>query len=132
MIVRVDHSSVLPPFEQLRHQIAAAISAGELQPGDAFPSVRQLAADLQIAAGTVQRAYRELTADGILIARGRRGTFVADDLPQEPVAGDAALAIQARTFVHAARSLGADDHTVRTAVATALAAIPEPQLRPQH
>lgn len=132
MIVRVDHSSVLPPFEQLRYQIAAAISAGEIHPGEALPSVRQLAADLQIAAGTVQRAYRELTNDGILIRRGRRGTFVADDLPPEPVKGDAALTTKARTFVHDARSLGADDHTIRTAVATALAAIPELQLRPQH
>jgi DNA-binding transcriptional regulator YhcF (GntR family) len=36
---------------------------------------------------TVARAYRELVADGYLVAHGRSGTFVADDAP-EPEATD--------------------------------------------
>lgn len=44
--------------------------------GQKLPTVRQLAADLGLAANTVARAYRELEADAIITTQGRRGTFV--------------------------------------------------------
>ncbi len=52
------------------------MAQGDLAPGTRLPTVRQLAADLGLAANTVARAYRELEADGVLATYGRKGTFV--------------------------------------------------------
>jgi GntR family transcriptional regulator len=49
-----------------------------LQPGDALPSVRQLAADLGINPNTVKQAYRELEREGLVHVRRGQGTFVTD------------------------------------------------------
>lgn len=68
--------SQVPPFEQLRAQLASMAASGELAPGARLPTVRQLAADLGLAANTVARTYRELEADGVVATHGRRGTFV--------------------------------------------------------
>ena len=59
-------------MEGLRQQIAAGI----LQPGDRLPSVRELAAQLAINPNTIQRAYRELEADGWVESQAGRGCFV--------------------------------------------------------
>jgi DNA-binding transcriptional regulator YhcF (GntR family) len=76
MIVAVDPRSPVPPFEQVRAQIAAAVESGELHGEERLPTVRQLAADLRLAVNTVARAYRELEAAGQVESRGRHGTFV--------------------------------------------------------
>ena len=62
MIVGLDPQSPVPPYEQLRGQIAGAIARGELRAEERLPTVRQLAADLRLAVNTVARAYRELEA----------------------------------------------------------------------
>jgi DNA-binding transcriptional regulator YhcF (GntR family) len=72
----VDPASTTAPFEQVRTQLATLVAQGDLAPGTKLPTVRQLAADLGLAANTVARAYRELEADGVLATYGRRGTFV--------------------------------------------------------
>lgn len=78
MIVEIDPHSPLPPYEQLRQQIATLITTGTLDPGTRLPPIRQLAADLELATGTVARAYRELEADRLVVTGGRRGTRVSD------------------------------------------------------
>jgi GntR family transcriptional regulator len=79
-VLTIDHDSAVPPFEQLRTQIAAMVVTGELEPGKKLPTVRQLARDLGLAANTVARAYRELEADQVISTQGRRGTFVRSEL----------------------------------------------------
>ncbi|MBB2976717.1 DNA-binding transcriptional regulator YhcF (GntR family) [Microbacterium endophyticum] len=76
MIV-IDPRSSLPPFEQVREQLLGAVADGELAPGARLPTVRHLAEELGVAAGTVARAYRELEASGVIETRGRNGTFVS-------------------------------------------------------
>ena len=78
MIVEIDPHSPLPPYEQLREQIAGMITSGTLEPGSRLPPIRQLASDLDLAAGTVARAYRELEGDRLVVTAGRRGTRVSD------------------------------------------------------
>ncbi len=75
--VTIDHESTVPPYEQLRSQLAFQVRAGALRAGDRLPTVRQLARDLGLANNTVARAYRELEADELATGDGRRGTFVA-------------------------------------------------------
>ncbi|WP_167040594.1 GntR family transcriptional regulator [Salinibacterium sp. ZJ454] len=74
-MITIDESDPTPPFEQIRRQLADEIHSGNLESGHRLPSVRQLAADLRIAAGTVARAYTELEADGLLES-SRAGTRV--------------------------------------------------------
>ncbi len=77
MILEVDGDSPVPSYEQLREQLVTLITSGVLAQGTRLPTIRQLAADLDLAPGTIQRAYREVEADGMLVARGRKGTTVA-------------------------------------------------------
>ncbi len=102
----VDHSSVQPPFEQLRTQIASRVTAGDLAPGTKLPTVRQLAGELGLAANTVARAYRELEADGVIVTEGRRGSFVRSSAlePGSGTADDARAA--AASYVALARRTG--------------------------
>jgi DNA-binding transcriptional regulator YhcF (GntR family) len=77
----LDLRSATPPYEQIRSQISSLVAMGELSPGTRLPSVRNLAADLGIAAGTVARAYKELEAAGIVESRRRGGTIVTGVAP---------------------------------------------------
>jgi DNA-binding transcriptional regulator YhcF (GntR family) len=77
MELSIDPASDEAPYEQLRTQIASRAASGDLPAGTKLATVRQLAADLGLAANTVARAYRELEADGVVETLGRRGTFVS-------------------------------------------------------
>jgi DNA-binding transcriptional regulator YhcF (GntR family) len=76
-MIGYDPRSPVPPYEQVRSQLARQISAGELAPGTRLPTVRRLAGDLGLAVNTVARAYRELERDTLVTTRGRNGTVVA-------------------------------------------------------
>jgi DNA-binding transcriptional regulator YhcF (GntR family) len=76
-VVTIDPDAAEPPYEQLRHQLAARIADGSLPAGARLPTVRALAAELGLAPNTVARTYRELHAAELLETRGRAGTFVA-------------------------------------------------------
>jgi DNA-binding transcriptional regulator YhcF (GntR family) len=76
-VIRLDPSSAVPPYEQVRSQLAGRIADGALPPGTRLPPVRRLAEDLGLAANTVARAYRELEEAGLVETHGRGGTLVA-------------------------------------------------------
>ncbi|MBV7295942.1 GntR family transcriptional regulator [Corynebacterium sp. TAE3-ERU12] len=75
--IAINTADPTPAFEQLRRQIADRITSGVLQVGDRLPSVRQLARDLDLAPGTVARAYKELDTAGLTVSRRGGGTRVA-------------------------------------------------------
>jgi DNA-binding transcriptional regulator YhcF (GntR family) len=101
-LLSVDPDSAVPPFEQVRSQIAEAIRSGALPAETRLPPVRQLAADLGLAVNTVARSYRELETAGLLETRGRNGTFVAG-LPSE---SRRLATTAARAFISRMRDLG--------------------------
>ncbi|MDT9594429.1 GntR family transcriptional regulator [Nocardioides zeae] len=101
MLTPPDPSLDTPPFEQLRGQVARAVADGSLAPGERLPTVRALAAELGVATNTVARVYRELEQDGVVVTRGRAGTFVA-----ESGAGDADADAALTAYVLAARRAG--------------------------
>lgn len=116
--VVVDTSSGLAPWRQIHHQLVRMIDARVLGPGTRLPTIRQLARDLGVAAGTVARVYRELeSAELVVTARGK-GTVVADRAPAVG-ARELGLATAAAAYVRDARAHGAD---VDAAVAAVLAA----------
>lgn len=78
-MISIDPASAMPPFEQIRVQIADLVLAGELKAAQRLPTVRQLAADLQVAPGTVAKAYALLESEGLLVTSRSKGTHVAAD-----------------------------------------------------
>jgi DNA-binding transcriptional regulator YhcF (GntR family) len=98
----VDPLDSTPPFEQLRRQIASRVASGELPPGTRLPTVRSLAAELDLAVNTVARTYKELESDGVVATEGRRGTFVS--ATAAAASSDAATA--AARYAATARRLG--------------------------
>src|ERR1700733_5160396 len=76
MEITVDIDNPVPAFEQLIEQVKAAVTAGVLKAGDALPSIRQLANDLELNNKTVAKAYKLLERDSIIETKGYRGTYV--------------------------------------------------------
>ena len=80
----LDRSQSEPIYRQLYLRFRESIADGRLRPGDRVPAVRALAAELNLARGTVEAAYQLLIGEGYLIARGAAGTVVTPHLPPVP------------------------------------------------
>lgn len=78
MQISIQSRSMVPIYEQVVDQFQAAIIQGELQPGNAVPSVRALARELGISALTVKKAYDQLAQEGYLVVVQGKGAFVAE------------------------------------------------------
>ncbi len=113
---RLDETSSVPPFEQIRVRILDLAASGKLAVGTRLPPVRALAAQLSVAVNTVARAYRELEQAGIVRTAGRAGTVVAaagdESLAQVAAAASEYAAVVSRHGV----GLGAALELVRAAV----------------
>ena len=68
-----------PMYEQVKDGIKEAIMNGELKAHDLMPSVRQLAADLNVSMITTKRAYADLERDGLIYTVAGKGTFVKSE-----------------------------------------------------
>mgnify|MGYP000333531209 CR=1 FL=1 len=77
MDIIVSNMDSTPIYEQITRQIKAKILGGELQPGEALPSMRLLAKELRISVITTKRAYEELEREGLIVTQTGRGSFVA-------------------------------------------------------
>lgn len=86
MIIRVDAADPEPLFAQIVASVKRAVAAGEAQPGDRLPSVRDLALELIVNPNTVARAYQVLEAEGVTISRKGAGTAIAPRRAAAPVA----------------------------------------------
>lgn len=62
----VHPSSGVPIYRQVMGQVCALIAGGRLVPGELLPSVRQLAAELQVNMMTISKAYARLEAEGVI------------------------------------------------------------------
>ena len=67
-----------PIYRQLKEKVVSMILGEDLKPGDALPSVRQIAADFQLNPITVSRAYQELVDENIIEMRRGLGMFVLE------------------------------------------------------
>jgi GntR family transcriptional regulator len=77
MRILISNSSPDPIYEQIVRQVKSQIISGELAEGEALPSIRKLAHELQISVITTKRAYEELEKEGLIDTVGGKGTFVA-------------------------------------------------------
>jgi DNA-binding transcriptional regulator YhcF (GntR family) len=119
--IRLDPSSSVPVGEQLRRRLESLILSGSLSPGERVPTVRSLARSQHLAPGTVAKAYRSLESQGLLVGRGRLGTFVAEELPDRPTDAEDLLGRAAQVYARRARQLGFDPSQALRRVRTELA-----------
>lgn len=76
MHIILNHSSMVPIYEQLMEQIKSEIIQSNLVEGEGLPSVRKLAGELRISALTVKKAYDKLEEEGFVTTIHGKGTFV--------------------------------------------------------
>ena len=77
MEIIISNNANKPIYEQITTQIKAMIMSGELQAGDAIPSMRSLAKSIHVSVITVQKAYEDLQRDGFIETTVGRGSFVS-------------------------------------------------------
>lgn len=79
MDITVNGSTHEPIYEQIANQIKGLIINQRLKPGEALPSIRRLAAQLNISVITTKRAYDELEQEGFIETVIGKGCFVSKD-----------------------------------------------------
>lgn len=82
-MVHLDYRDARPIYAQIADNFRMQIRTGVLANGDKLPSVRELASELAINPNTIQRAYRELEAEGYIASVSGKGSFVCDATRQE-------------------------------------------------
>lgn len=96
-----------PLSAQLRRQVELAIAHGELAPGEALTSVRQLAKELKINPNTISKAFSLLVQSGSLVSHPGKGYFVAQtEVRFSDAEIDRQIKNAAETFIVATRPLG--------------------------
>lgn len=76
-MISINYRDPRPIYEQIQSELCRLMLTGALPPGSRLPSVRELAGQLAINPNTIQRAYRELEADGYILSVAGKGSFVA-------------------------------------------------------
>ncbi len=105
-IFRVDDTSDLPIWVQLRNRITYLIRTGHFKPGEQLPSIRSLAAEAKINYNTVTKAYRELELAGLVVMVRGRGMYVEKNLAEEAEPDLAAADMLLEDCVRRYRTLG--------------------------
>lgn len=77
-MIKIDTSSFIPIYEQVKNQIKRQVGLGILKPNQVLPSIRDLATELLINPNTVARAYRELEREDFIFTRKGKGCYVSD------------------------------------------------------
>ena len=80
-MVHLDYRDARPIYTQIVDGFRDQILSGVLEAGERLPSVRELAQQLTINPNTIQRAYRELEANGWIVTVTGKGCFVSDCAP---------------------------------------------------
>lgn len=77
-MIHINYRDPRPIYLQVKEGFRKLMVTGALYTGEKIPSVRELAASLAINPNTIQRAYRELEAEGYICSVPGKGSFVAD------------------------------------------------------
>jgi GntR family transcriptional regulator len=121
MEIIINPSYPIPVYSQLIEQIKIAVAKEDINPGDALPSVRQLANDLDLNHNTVAKAYKLLIRDNVIQSKGYRGTFIHPDA-KENCNFDLNSVVMSKLLdtIKVLRNIGATDSEIRIAFANVL------------
>jgi GntR family transcriptional regulator len=113
-------------YQQIIDQITARVMAGDCPPGQALPSIRELAASCGVSLITVKRAYEELETAGVILTRHGKGSVVAEraDLARRLLHSE--LERQLSAAAATALKLGLQRETLHDQLDAALAAHGQP------
>jgi GntR family transcriptional regulator len=87
-MVPVQWNDSAPIYRQLKERVIAMMLDGVLKPGDALPSVRQVAAEYQLNPITVSRAYQELADEALVEKRRGLGMYVTEEASKKLLANE--------------------------------------------
>lgn len=123
--IEIDDASSSSIYEQIVARVQEGVATGSLRPGDRIPPLRRLADELDIAPGTVARAYGELERLGVVVTDGARGTRVAEPERSALPADERRRTLEGllRPVAVAAYHLGSDAAEFRAAAEAAMAGI---------
>lgn len=102
----VNPKSKQPLYEQLVEQLRRQLVLGVMEAGAAMPSVRQLATELGINPNTIQKAYRRMEEEGMILSIPGKGSFVSDNLADLLKKQRADQQSQLRQMLQACREAG--------------------------
>lgn len=111
-MLQINYRDPRPIYDQIRAEYTRLILSGILPAGSRLPSVRELAGQLAINPNTIQRAYRELEAEGYIVSVAGKGSFVSELAgisEQKRTEAEAAF----RRAAQALRELGYDREQLR-------------------
>ncbi|MEA5018901.1 MAG: GntR family transcriptional regulator [Gordonibacter sp.] len=77
-LFEINEKSSIPIWLQLKNRFIYLITSGHYQPGDQLPTVRGLAAEVEVNYNTVSKVYMSLEQDGYIESKRRQGAFVCD------------------------------------------------------
>lgn len=78
MKIVIQSQGTLAIYEQIVNQLKNAVVSGELAAGEALPSIRGLAGELQVSVITTKRAYEELEKEGLIRSAPGKGFYVCE------------------------------------------------------
>lgn len=102
----INPKSKQPLYEQLVEQLRRQLALGGIESGAAMPSVRQLAMELGVNPNTIQKAYRQMEAEGMILSIPGKGSFVNENLTELMKHQREQQKSEARRAIHACRELG--------------------------
>jgi GntR family transcriptional regulator len=114
---RLTFEAGAPLWEQVVYAARKAVISGQMRPGDPFPSVRVLSAELKINPNTAHKVVTALLAEGLLEVHVGMGTVVAQLPPATPSERARLLSSEVEQLVVEAKRLGLDLDDVQDALA---------------
>ena len=110
-MITINYGDPRPIYEKVKDDLRRLVLSGALAEGSKLPSVRELAMQLAINPNTIQRAYRELEAEGCICSVPGRGSFVCKT-DAAMLARRAELTAQLRQAAGELRALGLTDEEI--------------------
>ena len=105
-LFEINEKSSIPIWLQLKNRFIYLITSGYYKPGDQLPTVRGLAADVEVNYNTVSKVYQDIERDGYIVSKRGRGTFVHDKYRNASETADNAAESLADAFIQQCRELG--------------------------
>ena len=109
----VNPKSKQPLYEQLVEQLRKQLFLGVAQAGQPLPSVRQLATGLGVNPNTIQKAYRRMEAEGMIVSVPGKGSFISDDLADMLKKQRDEQIQKTRQEILTCREMGLDQETIK-------------------
>lgn len=102
----LDDGGSIPVWLQLKNRFIYLITSGFYLPGDQLPTVRGLAAEVEVNYNTVSKVYQSLEEDGYIVSKRRQGAFVADVSNKPGVSAEVTAEIVTAEYLQRCQELG--------------------------